>query len=79
MVTFSTIVSAVKPNERSDQYLVLGAMFFLNSHVESVTAKQIKGLLELDAPPVAVSRVGRDADGSGDFADVKLRFPGIIN
>jgi hypothetical protein len=29
-------------------------------------------LRELDAPSVAVSRVGRDADGSRDFADVKL-------
>ncbi len=47
MVTFSTIVSAVKPSERSDQYLILGAMFCLNAHVESVTAKRIKDLLEL--------------------------------
>jgi len=27
---------------------------------------------------VAVSRVGRDADGSGGFAYVKLRFPSLI-
>jgi hypothetical protein len=47
MVTFSTIASAVKPSERSDQHLILGAMFCLNAHVEAVTAKQIKDLLEL--------------------------------
>jgi hypothetical protein len=33
----------------------------------------------LDAPPVAVSRVGRDAMGSGDFADMKLCLPGFID
>lgn len=55
MMDFSTLVSAVKPRERTDQYLILAAMFVLNAHVTSVPAKAISDLLKLHlgakAPP----------------------------
>ena len=47
MIEFSTLMSAVKPKERTDQYVILGAMFVLNAIVDSVTATQISGLLRL--------------------------------
>jgi nucleoside phosphorylase len=47
MFAFSTILSAAKPSERSDQYLILGAMFCLDAHSAPVTAKQIRELLQL--------------------------------
>lgn len=55
MIDFSTLKSAVKPKERTDQYVILAAMFVLNAHSKSVTAKQISDLLKLHlgakAPP----------------------------
>jgi nucleoside phosphorylase len=47
MTDFAELMSAVKPKERSDQYLILAAMFVLNAHVASVTAKDISQLLKL--------------------------------
>lgn len=43
----STILSAVKPRDRTDQYVVLGALYFLNAESEPVTAKQVKDTLKL--------------------------------
>lgn len=40
-------MSAVKPKDRTDQYLILAAMFVLNAHVDSVTAAQISDKLDL--------------------------------
>lgn len=47
MLPFSTIMSAVKPKERTDQYAVLVALYSLNAHVASVTAKEVSELLKL--------------------------------
>jgi hypothetical protein len=44
---FSTILSAVKPRERTDQYVVLAALYSLNAETTPVTAKQVKDLLKL--------------------------------
>jgi nucleoside phosphorylase len=44
---FSTILSAVKPRDRTDQYVVLAALYSLNATTISVTAKQIKELFKL--------------------------------
>jgi len=46
-ITFSTILSAVKPRERTDQYVVLAALYSLNAQAEPVTAKQIHQVLKL--------------------------------
>ncbi len=47
MTEFSTFYSAVKPKDRTDQYVILAAMFALNAFEKPVTAKQIGDLLRL--------------------------------
>ena len=55
MADISTLMSAVKPRERTDQYAVLSALFALGAHAAPVTAKQVSDLLKLHlgtkAPP----------------------------
>ena len=46
MMNISTLMSAVKPNERTDQYGILAALLVLDAHVAPVTAKQIGDLLK---------------------------------
>lgn len=43
----SALISAVKPKERSDQYLILAALLALDAHLAPVTAKQVSELLKL--------------------------------
>ena len=47
VIDFSNLMSAVKPRERTDQYVILAAMFALNGHVGSLTSTQISKLLKL--------------------------------
>jgi len=47
MRNFSEFLSAVKPRERTDQYLILAALFLLNAHRCSVTVREVNKLLEL--------------------------------
>lgn len=47
MLSFSTILSAVRPRERTDQYAILSALYCLKAHINSVTAKQVNELLRL--------------------------------
>ena len=55
MLEFSDFIGAVKPRERTDQYLVLAALYCLNAQVSTVTARQVTDLLQLNlgtkAPP----------------------------
>lgn len=48
MTDISTFISAVKPRDRTDQYMILSALFALGAHVQSVTAKQVTDLLKLN-------------------------------
>jgi nucleoside phosphorylase len=47
MLEFSAIISAVKPRERTDQYVILAALYFLEAHRTPVTARQVTDLLTL--------------------------------
>jgi hypothetical protein len=47
MIDLSALISAVKPKERTDQYVILAALFVLNAHVRSVTAKDVSDKLML--------------------------------
>ena len=47
MTDLSTLITAVKPKERSDQYLILSALHALDAHNTPVTAKQVSDLLGL--------------------------------
>jgi nucleoside phosphorylase len=55
MLPFSSILSAVKPRDRTEQYKILAAMYAIDAHDAPVTAKQINELLRLHlgskAPP----------------------------
>lgn len=47
MLKFSAILSAVKPRERTQQYTILAALYFLGAHTDPVTAKSINNQLTL--------------------------------
>lgn len=47
MKEFSTFIGAVKKSERTDQYLVLAAMYCLGSQTKPVTAGEISRILKL--------------------------------
>jgi len=47
MLNLSTLLSAVKPRERTDQYAILAALYCLEAHTTSVTAKMVAELLAL--------------------------------
>lgn len=47
MLNFSSIISAVKPRERTDQYVILAAMYFLGANTKAVTAKEINEILSM--------------------------------
>jgi nucleoside phosphorylase len=47
MPDFSTILNAVKPRSRSDQYKILAALYSLDGVTASVTTKEVKELLIL--------------------------------
>jgi hypothetical protein len=47
MIDLSALISAVKPKERTDQYLILAALFALDAHIKSVTAKDVGDKLKL--------------------------------
>jgi nucleoside phosphorylase len=55
--SFSTISSAVKPSERTDQYVVLAAMHSLSAETTAVTAKQIGEVLKLHLGKKAPSNI----------------------
>lgn len=47
MTEFSNFIGAVKPRERTPQYLVLAALFCLGAHSTPATAREVADLLEL--------------------------------
>jgi nucleoside phosphorylase len=44
---FSTILSAVAPRDRTDQYVILAALYSLNAVTTSITVKQVNEVLKL--------------------------------
>ena len=47
MIEYATLLSAVKPKKRSDQYKILAALFYLKAHASPVSARAVKQLLRL--------------------------------
>lgn len=47
MTELATLIGAVRPRERTDQYLILAALFCLSAHITPVTAKQVTDTLKL--------------------------------
>jgi nucleoside phosphorylase len=57
MLPFSSLLSAVKPRDRTEQYVVLAAMYSIAAHETPVTARQINELLHLHLGNRAPSNV----------------------
>ncbi|HKU74446.1 MAG TPA: hypothetical protein VJR02_11040 [Pyrinomonadaceae bacterium] len=47
MLEFSAILSAVKPQQRTDQFVILAALYYLGANNSPVTVRQISDLLKL--------------------------------
>lgn len=47
MYEISKLMTAVKPKERTDQYMILSALVSLDAHLSPVTAKEVSELLKL--------------------------------
>jgi hypothetical protein len=47
MIDISTLLSAVKPKEQTDQYVILAALFACEAHVNPVAAKDVSEVLKL--------------------------------
>jgi nucleoside phosphorylase len=47
MIELSALMSAVKPKDRTDQYVILSALYVLNAHLKPVTAREIGEVLRL--------------------------------
>lgn len=47
MVEFASFIGAVKPKERTPQYLTLAGLFCLNAHLSPITARELTNLLNL--------------------------------
>lgn len=70
MLEFSAILSAVRPRERTDQYVVLAALYFLGANTNPVTARQVSDLLTLHkAVPSNVSASLRSYSSFVERAD----------
>jgi nucleoside phosphorylase len=75
MIEFSGFVNAVKPKARSDQYLILAAMFCLNAQSESVTARQINDLLVLRLGRKAPKNVNASLRAYGAYVEPAEKGP----
>jgi nucleoside phosphorylase len=72
MLSFSSVISAVKPKDRSDRISVLAALFCLEAFNKPVTTKQVKELLDLhlkSKAPVNVSACLRKHPGEIEPAE----------
>jgi hypothetical protein len=75
MLTFSTILSAVKPRERTDQYSILSALYCLDAHTASVTAKQVTELLRLHLGRKAPKNVNASLRAYGSYVEPAEKGP----
>lgn len=57
MIDISALLSAVKPKDRTDQYVILSALWVLRAHLQPATAKQIGDLLRLHMGTKAPSNI----------------------
>src|SRR6267378_4855047 len=47
MLEFSALISAVKPRERTDQFVILAALYYLGAEANPVLTKDVSDLLKL--------------------------------
>ncbi len=75
MVTLSTILTAVKPRERTDQYAILAALYCLNAHATPVTAKAVTDLLRLRLGSKTPGNVPASLRSYSAYAEVAEKGP----
>lgn len=75
MFDISALMSAVKPKERSDQYVILSALFVLNAHIAPVTAKAITDLLKLQLGKKAPTNVNASLRAYTTYVSPKEKGP----
>ena len=75
MLEFSAILSAVKRRDRTDQYCVLAALYFLAAYREPVTAKQLNDLLKLHLGTAAPKNVSAALRKYNSFVEVAAKGP----
>jgi hypothetical protein len=75
MLELSTILNAVKPRERTDQYAVLAALYCLNAHATSVTAKKVTDLLGLHLGQKAPQNVNASLRAYGAYVEPAEKGP----
>lgn len=75
MLTLSTILSAVKPRDRTDQYAILAALYCLDAHTTSVTAKQVIDLLRLNLGKKAPKNVNASLRAYGAYVEPAEKGP----
>jgi nucleoside phosphorylase len=75
MIEFSAFIGAVKPRERTDPYVVLAALYCLNAHTGTVTARQVADLLDLHLGAKAPSNVPLVLRRLAPFVEPKDKGP----
>jgi nucleoside phosphorylase len=70
MLEFSALLSAVKPQQRTDQYVILAALYYLQAHNSPVTVRQITDLLKLHIRKNLPSNVGSSLRSYTKFVEL---------
>ena len=70
MLEFSAILSAVRPKQRTDQYVILAALYYLGADKIAVTARQITDLLKLHVRTALPSNVNSSLRSYTSFVEL---------
>lgn len=70
MLEFSALLSAVKPQQRTDQYVILAALYYLGANNLPVTVRQITDLLKLHIRKNLPTNVGSSLRSYTKFVEL---------
>lgn len=73
MLEFSALLSAVKPRDRTDQYVILAALYHLKAHVDPISTRQITDLLKLHLRNKMPSNVGSSLRSYNSYVEVATK------
>jgi nucleoside phosphorylase len=77
-ISFSTIYNAVKPKERTDQYVTLAALYSLNAHTVPVAANEVKKLVKLHIGKRAPTNINAGLRKYGAYVEVADSGPPLL-
>src|SRR5439155_15340510 len=75
MIDFAALQSAVKPKARTDQYVVLSALYHLGAHEHPVTARNVADLLRLNLGKKAPENVSACLRAYKDYVQPVEKWP----